>query len=200
MTSRRTLRVAAALLVLVAPARTASADEVTDWNQTLFRAALIAGSTPLAMTRLTAIVQASVYDAVNGIAGRYTPLFKHTPATGPAGASQRAAAMQAAYVALVNIYPAQKLTFDAHRMASLADISARENSAAVAAGLAWGEKVANDIWAERLKDGIATAPSPWLGSTAPGQWRQTPNDPLPGISTPGAGYPQFVGMTTWVKD
>jgi hypothetical protein len=106
--------------------------------------------------------------------------------------------MQAAYVALSKIYPAQQLTFDAHRTASLADISGHENAAAVAAGLAWGESVANQIWAWRLTDGIATPPSPWLGNTVPGQWRQTPNDPLPGTSTPGAGYPQFVGMTKWV--
>jgi hypothetical protein len=173
----------------------ASADEVTDWNEMLFRAALIAGSTPLAMTRLTAIVQASVYDAVNGIERRYTPILVKPAA--PAGASLRAAALQAAYVALSKIYPAQQLTFDAHRTASLADISAHENAAAVAAGLAWGGNVANQIWTGRSTDGIQLPPSPWLGSTATGQWRQTPNDPLPGTSAPGAGYPQFVGMTPW---
>jgi hypothetical protein len=195
MTTRRILGVGAALLVLVAPARMASADEVTDWNEMLFRAALIAGSTPLAMTRLTAIVQASVYDAVNGIERRYTPILVKPAA--PAGASLRAAALQAAYVALSKIYPAQQLTFDAHRTASLADISAHENAAAVAAGLAWGGNVANQIWTGRSTDGIQLPPSPWLGSTATGQWRQTPNDPLPGTSAPGAGYPQFVGMTPW---
>jgi hypothetical protein len=196
MTTRRILRVAAALLVLVAPARIASADEVTDWNETLFRAALIAGSSPLAMTRNTAIVQAAVYDAVNGIERRYTEI--HVPATGPAGASLRAAAMQAAYVVLSKLYLAQQLMFDAHRAASLADISARESAASVTAGVAWGDNVANQIWASRLTDGgIPTVNPPWLGNTAPGQWRQTPNDPLPGTSTPGAGYPQFVGMTPW---
>jgi hypothetical protein len=147
------------------------------------------------MTRLTAIVQASVYDAVNGIERRYTPILVKPAA--PAGASLRAAALQAAYVALSKIYPAQQLTFDAHRTASLADISAHENAAAVAAGLAWGGNVANQIWTGRSTDGIQLPPSPWLGSTATGQWRQTPNDPLPGTSAPGAGYPQFVGMTPW---
>jgi len=195
MNTRRILRVAAALFVLVAPARIASADEVTDWNQTLFRAALIAASSPLVMTRNTAIVQAAVYDAVNGIERRYTPI--HVPAAGPSGASLRAAAMQAAYVTLSKMYPASQLMFDAHRTASFADISARENAASVAAGIAWGDSVANQIWAWRLTDGIALPPSPWLGNTATGQWRQTPNDPLPGTSAPGAGYPQFVGMTPW---
>ena len=198
MTIRRIAHVAAALLVVVVPARLASADEVTDWNRTLFRAALVAGSSPLVMTRNTAIVQAAVFDAVNGIERRYTPI--HVPATGPAGASLRAAAMQAAYVALSKLYGATtslQLMFDARRAASFADISARENAASVAAGIAWGDSVANQIWAWRLTDGIALPPSPWLGNTAPGQWRQTPNDPLPGTSAPGAGYPQFVGMTPW---
>jgi len=118
-------------------------------------------------------------------------------ATGPAGASLRAAAMQAAYVALSKLYPAQQLTFDAHRAASFADISSRESKAAVDAGIAWGDSVANQIWAWRLTDGGPAAP-PWLGNDALGQWHPTPNAPLPGTSTAGAGYPQFVGMTPWL--
>jgi PAP2 superfamily protein len=194
MTNRLIISVGAALLVLAAPAR-AIADEVTDWNRTMFRAALIAGTSPLVMTRVAAIVEASVFDAVNGIDRRYTPIFV-APA-GPSGASLRAAAMQAAYVALSRIYPTQQLMLDARRAASFADIAAHESPAAVAAGVAWGESVANQIWAWRLTDGIALPPSPWLGNTQLGQWRQTPNAPLPGTSAPGAGYPQFVGMTPW---
>jgi PAP2 superfamily len=195
MRKRLTIFVGMALLVL-GTAATAAADEVTDWNRTFFRAALIAGSSPLATTRLAAILEAAVFDAVNGIERRYAPI--HVAPAGPAGASVRAAAMQAAYVALSKIYPAQQLTIDLRRAASIADIRAHESSAAVDAGIAWGESVANQIWAWRLTDGIAITTPPWLGNTAIGQWRQTPNAPLPGTSTPGAGYPQFVGMTPWV--
>jgi len=46
---------------------TARADEVTDWNQYLLQAALVARITPIPMIRNAAIVQASVFDAVNGI-------------------------------------------------------------------------------------------------------------------------------------
>ena len=53
---------------------TASADDVTDWNQIMFQAALVAKTSPIDMSRNAAIVQASVYDAVNGIDRRYTPL------------------------------------------------------------------------------------------------------------------------------
>lgn len=67
------------------------------------------------MSRNAAIVQASVFDAVNGINPRYTPI--HVKPAAPRGASRRAAAVQAAYVSLVNLYPTQ--TFDAQLAASL---------------------------------------------------------------------------------
>ena len=89
MTKRKTLRSVAAVVVFGFLAAPAHADDVTDWNQAMLRASLVAGSSPLAQTRISAIVQASVFDAVNGIERRYTPI--HVPATGPAGASRRAA-------------------------------------------------------------------------------------------------------------
>ena len=91
-----------ALVVVTLVGSTLRADEVVDWNQTLFRAGFVAGSTPLVITRVAAIVQAAVFDAVNGIERRYTPI--HVPATGPAGASRDAAAAKAAYTALVALY------------------------------------------------------------------------------------------------
>jgi hypothetical protein len=184
------------LFLFIVFAETASANEVTDWYEAMLRASLVAGASPLAMSRNAAIVQASVFDAVNGIERRYTPI--HVPASGPAGASQRAAAVQAAYVALVKLYPAQLATLDARRAISLSSITASESSAAVAAGIAWGDSVANQIWDWRLTDGIANTTPSWPGNTAIGQWRPTPNSPYPGTSANGAGYPQFVFMTPWV--
>ena len=71
-------------------------------------------------TRSAAIVQASVFDAVNGIEMPYTPA--HVVPDAPRGASARAAAVQAAYASLVKIYPGQQHTFDAARAVSLAAI------------------------------------------------------------------------------
>src|SRR6187399_1469099 len=121
------------LFLFILFAETASANEVTDWYEIMLRASLVAGANPLTMSRNAAIVQASVFDAVNGIERRYTPI--HAPAAGPTGASQRAAAVQAAYVALVKLYPTQLTTFDARRAISLTKISASESSAAVASGI-----------------------------------------------------------------
>ena len=66
------------------------ADEILDWNKHLFDASVVGGSSPLAMTRISAIVQAAVFDAVNGIERRYAPI--HVAADAPPGASRRAAA------------------------------------------------------------------------------------------------------------
>ena len=184
------------LLLISIVARTARADEVTEWNEIMLRASLIAVASPLTMTRNAAIVQASVFDAVNGIERRYSPI--HVLASGPAGASQRAAAVQAAYVALVKLYPTQLTTFDARRAVSLTAIAESESSSAIASGVAWGDNVANQIWAWRLTDGIANTTPSWTGNTAIGQWRPTLNVPYPGTSANGAGYPQFVFMTPWV--
>ena len=80
------------------------ADEVTDWNENTFTAIFTAKTSPLISTRVTAMVQSAVFDAVNGVYQRYTPV--HVPAEGPAGASARAAVMQAAHNILVLLYPA----------------------------------------------------------------------------------------------
>jgi PAP2 superfamily. len=170
------------------------ADEVTDWNKIMFQAALVAPATsPLVMSRVGAIVQVSVFEAVNGIERRYAPV--HAVSFEPvAGASRRAAAVQAAYAALVNLYPGQKSTLDAKLAASLAAISsgpAAENSESIARGVQWGQTVADAIWTWRSTDGFAPAPAPFLGGSAVGQWRPTP----PGL-LPGAG-PQFAYMTPW---
>ena len=72
-----------------------SANEVIDWNQNFLQAAHVANSSPLATVRLSAIVQTAVFDALNGIERRYTPI--HVTAEAPRGASRRAAVIQAAY-------------------------------------------------------------------------------------------------------
>ena len=186
---RRTYRCLLAFVVVTLVAGTAWADEITDWNQTMLRAALVGGTSPPVTTRVAAIVQAAVFDAVNGIARRYTPI--HVAPAGPAGASRDAAAVQAAYATLVQLYPAQKATFDARLAVSLAVLGEQESSAAIASGLAWGQTVADAILAWRSTDGFTPAPPPFLGGTAVGQWRPTP----PAFAS--GAVPQFAYMTPW---
>ena len=174
-------------VALAAPAPT---DEIANWNQMLFRMGLIGGTSPLVMTRVAAIVQGAVFDAVNGIEPRYAPV--HVPPAAPAGASQEAAAAQAAYVTLLALYPTQKSQLDARLAVSLASIGTRESSAAIASGTAWGQTVANAILTWRSTDGFAPAPPPFLGGTGVGEWRPTPPAFAPGAA------PQFAYMTPWV--
>ena len=85
------------------------------------------------------IVQAAVFDAVNGIDRRYTSIY--VPAAAAPGTSKRAAAMQAAYATLVALYPDQKTRFDQQRAASLAAIS--DTNDAIQLGVSWGQHVAD---------------------------------------------------------
>ncbi len=169
------------------------ADEIANWNSIMFRAAQVAATTPLVMTRVAAIVQGAVFDSLNGIDPRYTPLHVQ-PAAAP-GASKRAAVVLAAYTTLVNIYPAQKPLLDQELNSSLASLNssaAAEHSISVSRGMAWGQTVANAILTWRSTDGFTPPPPPFLGGNAVGEWRPTPPQFLPGAA------PQFARMTPWV--
>src|SRR6266436_3139554 len=200
-----------ALLLIVAllaagplPVSAAAPDTVLEWIGIMNTTVLAGGTNPLVSTRVVALVSASVFDAVNGIEPRFQPL--HVKPAAPHNASERAAAIQAAYVILVDLYqPQQSATLKAQRDASIAALASTEKAQSIAAGVAWGQTVAYAIWAWRLTDGIAPAPPPFLGvqsivGTQPaiGAWRPTPQglpNQLPGVS--GAG-PQFATMTPWV--
>src|SRR2546430_6273375 len=145
---------------------TVKADVITEWNQRAQQALLTAHTSPIASSRVLAIVHVSVFDAVNGIERRYAPI--HVDFDAPPGASRRAAAIQAAYAALVKLFPSQKATLDAERDASLNSIASEEaveNSQSIARGIEWGQQVGDDILAWRSTDGFTPAPPPLFGGT-----------------------------------
>ena len=158
----------------------AHADELIGWNQMLFRAGLVAGTSPTTMSRVAAIVHAAMFDAVNGIDRRYTPV-RVAPAA-PNGASRDAAVAYAAYTTLVALYPAQKGLFDTKLAVSVALTTARDGAAAVAGGAGWGQLVANEILTWRAGDGFNAVLPPYLGSTLVGMWRPTPPANAPGAA------------------
>jgi hypothetical protein len=178
-----------ACVLTPAPAR---ASEAADWNRQLQASILLANQSPIVSTRSAAIVQAAVFDAINGIERRYTPV--HVAPDASPGASRRAAIVQAAYGTLVALFPTQKDTLDvlrAESLASIAALEAAENGESIRRGLEWGQRVANEILLWRSTDGFSPAPPPFLGGTAIGEWRPT----LPAFA-PGAA-PQFAYMTPW---
>jgi PAP2 superfamily len=199
MTPKKVATTLAAAVALAVPG-TASADVVTDWNKTLVDALLAAHTAPQPGTRIGAIVQASVFDAVNGIARRYTQFHPEVvPTNAPRGASARAAAAGAAYTALVALFPAQKATFDTQLAATLATLSDDEGggmSTAVARGLEWGTAVANAILAWRASDDVTGALLPAYVQLPLPFWQPTPTPPSsPPCVTPVAR--QFATMTPW---
>jgi hypothetical protein len=169
-------------------------DEVTDWNQIMLNSIRTAASSPIIATRVAATVHASIYDAYNGIEQRYG--WIHVQPAAPAGASRRAAIVQAAYASLVQLYPAQAGDLAMKRSASLAAISsdqAAKHSQSMALGIAWGQAVANSVVAWRNTDGFTPPPTtPTMGGMAVGQWRPTP----PGLAPFAAAQLGFT--TTWI--
>src|SRR5579864_4729555 len=189
-----------AALFAVSPLRVSAAtpDPVLEWIGVMNTTVLTAGTAPNVTGRVVALVSASVFDAVNGIEPRFRPL--HVRPDAPRNASQRAAAIQAAYAILMNLYGAQQGgTLTGQRDASLAALAATEKPESIAAGVAWGQTVADAIWSWRLSDGFAPTPPPFFGvqsitgtPNSLGFWRPTPPANASGAT------PQIATMTPWV--
>src|SRR5580765_2106420 len=73
-TMKLLLLVAAMFAAFLQSSAVASADVATDWNRTMIGALEASHVPPPPAMRAGAIVQASVFDALNGNGGRYTPL------------------------------------------------------------------------------------------------------------------------------
>ena len=179
------------------PSPAAPPDPVLEWITIMNDTVLVGGTPPFFTSRIAAMVSASVFDAVNGIDPRFHPL--HVPPNAPDNASQRAAAIQAAYVILDDAYPAQSAVLTAQCNVSLGTLALTENAKSIAAGVAWGQTVADAIWAWRQTDGFAPPPPPFEGvlgivgtPAAIGYWRPTPPPNAPGAGT------QLATMTPWV--
>src|SRR5439155_25973034 len=164
--------VTTALAVMLAGTTRSSADAVIDWNAIAEQAlATAAPPRPGPVFSLDmAIVQAAVYDAVQAIDRRFQPYHVEIPG---ASGSPDAAAARAAHDVLVNISPAQGPALDAAYLASLAKYGLAEDDP----GVAVGEAAAAGILALRANDGRVPnpLPPPFIGGTAPGQWRPTPS-------------------------
>jgi PAP2 superfamily protein len=167
MRNRRTLAwigLLAAALLTAAPA--AGADVVTDANA---KAAAIASKhpvTPIAV-RMMAIVQVSVYEAVNAITGRYPALSaKLTPTP---GASTEAAVAAATRTALLRLLPAQQTLIDADYHAALKMVP---DDRTKVEGISVGEAAAAAVVASCADDG-AMAPNTYRPHTTPGVYVPT---------------------------
>jgi hypothetical protein len=162
-----------AVACLLLGAVTASADVVLDWNAIAINTAVANGQNPFDLSRVAAITQLAVFEAVNAVTGDYHPYLGSIVA--PPGASADAAAVEAAYRVLSHYYPASVSMLDAARanyLALIADGQAKDD------GIATGDAAAAAMMLLRANDGSSPAQFKIPGSAVPGEWQATPSCPI----------------------
>jgi hypothetical protein len=141
-----------------------SADIIREWNAQAVLMVVPSGP-PVHQTRLMAIHQLAVHDAVNGITGKYETYLSPGPA--PDGASPEAAAIAASYRSLCGLFPAQCDALLTVYQNSLAAHGLSLNDP----GIAYGMSAADAILAARANDGAGQAQFVFDPvSTLPGIW------------------------------
>ncbi len=145
---------------------------VIAWNRVLFS---VAPPGSPAVIRPAAMLHIAMFDAVNAIEDAYTPYRVQVRASH--GASQEAAAAQAAHDVLAALFPTQQATFDSLLASQLAGLPPGR----VKQGVAIGRSVARAILEWRQNDGWPSTivPDPtYVLPLTPGNWQPTP----PGFS------------------
>jgi hypothetical protein len=191
-------------VMILAGAPGAHADVVTDANA---RAADVVSRIPAPpiTVRMMAIVQVSVFEAVNAITGRY-PAFRAKMTAAP-GASVEAAVASATRTALLKLLPAQRAAIEADYQALLGRVA---DGPAKAAGIAVGEQAANAIVALCADDGMI-APDVYRPHAAAGVYVPTVGPAVPHwgkrrpwVMTRGdqfrPGPPPSLTSDTWARD
>jgi hypothetical protein len=151
------------------PPAVEDASAIVEWNAIAART-LVGDSTKLPPETILymGFVQAAVYDAVVGIAGRYEPY--QFDERGPRDASLSAAAIAAAHRILVTYSPSAQSALDASYASSLAQIA---DGDAKTEGVDYGVRAADHLIALRANDG-RNADIRFTQPAAPGVWRPTP--------------------------
>jgi hypothetical protein len=192
------------LLMILAVAPAARADIVTDANAKADDVVSRIPAPPITV-RAMAIVQVSVFEAVNAITGRYPP--QRAKLTAAPGASVDAAVASATRTALVKLMPALQQVIDGDYQALL---KAVPDGPAKTAGIALGEQAANAIVTMCADDG-ALSPDVYRPHAAPGVYvpTVTPATPHWGKRRPWVmprgdhfrpGPPPALTSAAWARD
>lgn len=155
---------------------TADDDPILYWNETAV--GLVGGSAP-AQTRIYAMVNIAMHDAVNATSGFVNNPYLRNVAN--PGGDSRAAASKAARDVLVALNPANAAQYDAALTASLALVP---DGVAKTNGLATGAAYATAVLAKRASDGSSASGS-YTPNGDPGNW--VPTSPTP-AALPHWGY------------
>src|SRR5947207_5939431 len=152
--------------VMLAAAPYTHADVVTDANAKAAEIASKVPATPIAV-RTMAIVQVSVFEAVNAITGRYPPF--RAKVTAAPGASVEAAVAAATRTALLKLMPAQQAAIEGDYQAALRPLG---DGRATTDGITVGEQAAAAILASCADDG-SVAPNTYQPHTTAGVYVPT---------------------------
>jgi hypothetical protein len=159
------------------------ADVVSDANAKAADIASKHPATPISV-RMMAIVQVSVFEAVNATTGRY-PAFRVQMTPAP-GASVDAAVAAATRTALLKLMPAQQAAIDADYQALLGAVP---DGPAKASGIAVGEQAATAVVASCANDG-SVAPDGYRPYATAGVY----------VPTVTPAVPHWGKRKTWVMD
>ena len=200
------------------PAAASGPNIVSEWNLIAENTVVPSGAAQIEALIYLSYTQLAVYDAVVAIKGGYEPYGNAIQA--PAGASVKAAVVQAAYATLDHYFPGSHAALLASRTTSLGLIpdGASENN-----GIAVGQAAADQIIGMRAGDGRqyppygGTSAFP-LKAAGPGVWRLTPNaagaypdaqipwsgDVVPFVTASGDQFrpapPPSLSSDAWVAD
>jgi hypothetical protein len=170
----------------------ANADVVTDWNEIAEAVAPRFGGHPQ-QSRVQAIVQIAVHDALNAIKPRYErytgPARAHHSASPDAAVAAAASQTLLALLAPVPNSSDKQAAIAMIENAYAASVGAEPYDTATQAGIDVGTAAARAILALREEDGSDTPHLPYTLDPAPGVYQPTPNPEFPDVITPSfAGW------------
>jgi hypothetical protein len=206
ITYQRLLRAGIIAVLLTASALSdAKADAVTEWNERAGEIVVSVQMGPLPAERALAMVQASVYEAVNAITRRYPVSDLKLEAA--SGASVEAAVAAANHAILTKLAPSHQTAIDRVYQAALAAIA---DGPAKAGGVAVGEQAAAAILARRANDGAgagesyrpATSAGTYVPTVIPEapQWRYRKPWLMTGPAQFRPGPPPGLDSELWARD
>ena len=171
---------------------------VAKWNQLAIDAVAkfnandsAGGVPPMIESRMYAMAFSAAHDALNAIDARYQPYLTKASMSNAAPDAAVAAAIRDV---MVGQLPPLQGDLDAAYSAALAGIADGEKKTN---GIALGKQMAAAITASRQSDGSASAQTPYVPGTAPGNYRFTP--PFDGPPFNGlAALPAWGSVKTFV--
>jgi hypothetical protein len=164
-------------LVVIFACTVAQAEVIIEWNDTLLDVIRLTGGAPGPLSRTIAMMNVSMYDAVNGIdrvvhpSTSYRPYQTNLP-TPLVDSSREAAA--AAHVVLSNAYQGDSASLALIQARYDAQLAMIPDGAAKTHGISFGQSVGASMLVLRADDGHNADPSYTPGGNA-GDWRTTPD-------------------------